>query len=70
MPAQLVEGVAQGGFVRNAANNEMGVGVFRRKEQPGRFSDGMTGLDDLLSRGEILADQDVKIRNLGHLESS
>jgi hypothetical protein len=53
-------------FVADAADDQVRMLVFGRKEEAGRLDDSVTGLNDLLSGREVLADQHIEVFYLRH----
>lgn len=60
--AKTLHALAQLRFVRNAANDEMGVGQVRREEEANGFDGRMAGLDNLMGVRKVLPHEDIDIR--------
>ncbi len=63
---ELVEGLAERELVAHLADDDVRVFLSGGQEGAGRLEGGVAGLNDLLSGWEVLADQDIHIRNLRH----
>jgi hypothetical protein len=63
---ESVEELREGALIPDFADDDVRVFLLDREERTGRLSDGVTGLDNLLGRREVLADQNVHIRDLRH----
>ena len=63
---EVIEGLSEGALIAHFADDDVRVFLIRGQERAGRLGDGVAGLNDLLGRRKILADQDIHIRNLRH----
>ena len=63
---QLMEPVPERRLIADATDDDVGMLLVGWKKGSRRLDGGMAGLDDLLCGGEVLADQDIHIRNLRH----
>jgi hypothetical protein len=61
----MIRGRQQTRFGRDAAKNEMGMFGIGRQELPGCLDGRVNRLNGDLRRGEIAADKDVEVRDLG-----
>ena len=62
--AQMIETLRQRKLVRETADDDVGMFFAGREEAASGFHRGVTGLDDLLCRRQVLADQDVQVRRI------